>query len=54
MIAAGAREESNQAQPTNERPDHDGRIDAITPIETPLPAAPIQLDADDIRILQGA
>ncbi|CAN7263952.1 exodeoxyribonuclease V subunit beta [Caballeronia sp. LjRoot34] len=54
MIAAGAREESNQAQPTDERPDHDGRIDAIaaltlaTPIETPLP--PIQLDTDDILL----
>jgi exodeoxyribonuclease V beta subunit len=51
MIAAGAREESNQPQPADERPDHDGRIDAITlvtPIETPSPVAPIQLDADDI------
>jgi len=48
MIAAGAREESNQTQPADERPDHDGLIDAITPIETPLPAAPIPLDADDI------
>jgi len=51
MIAAGAREESNQPQPADERPDHDGRIDAIvlaTPLETPLPAAPIPLDADDI------
>jgi exodeoxyribonuclease V beta subunit len=51
MIAAGAREESNQPQPADERPDHDGRIDAIvlaTALETPLPAAPIPLDADDI------
>jgi len=50
MIAAGAREESNQPQPADERPDHDGRIDAIapvTPLETPSPVAPIQLDADD-------
>jgi exodeoxyribonuclease V beta subunit len=51
MIAAGAREESNQPQPADERPDHDGRIDAIvlaTALETPLPVAPIPLDADDI------
>jgi exodeoxyribonuclease V beta subunit len=48
MIAAGAREESNQAQPTDERPDHDGRIDAIASIEAPSPVAPVQLDPDDI------
>ncbi len=48
MIAAGAREESNQTQPADERPDHDGRIDAIASIEAPLPAIPIQLDPDDI------
>jgi len=54
MIAAGAREESNQPQLTDERPDHDGRIDAIaaltlvTPIETPL--LPIQLHTDDILL----
>ncbi|KLU22021.1 exodeoxyribonuclease V subunit beta, partial [Caballeronia mineralivorans PML1(12)] len=51
MIAAGAREESNQPQPADERPDHDGRIDAMTlatPLETPLPVAPIPLDTDDI------
>lgn len=51
MIAAGAREESNQPQPADERPDHDGRIDAITrvtPVETLSPVAPVQLDADDI------
>ncbi|MFK4447034.1 exodeoxyribonuclease V beta subunit [Caballeronia udeis] len=48
MIAAGAREESNQAQPADERPDHDGLIDAIAAVETPVPAAPVQLAADDI------
>ncbi|CAH2807754.1 MAG: Exodeoxyribonuclease V beta chain (EC [uncultured Caballeronia sp.] len=48
MIAAGAREESNQAQPADERPDHDGLIDAVMVAETPVPAAPVQLAADDI------
>ncbi|CAH2782002.1 MAG: Exodeoxyribonuclease V beta chain (EC [Candidatus Burkholderia crenata] len=48
MIVAGAREESNQAQLVDERPDHDGLIDAITAAEMPVPAAPVQLAADDI------
>ncbi|CAH2791850.1 MAG: Exodeoxyribonuclease V beta chain (EC [uncultured Caballeronia sp.] len=48
MIAAGAREESNQAQPADERPDHDGLIDAVMVAKTPVPAAPVQLAADDI------
>jgi exodeoxyribonuclease V beta subunit len=52
MIAAGAREELNQPQPADERPDHDGLIDAIAAAESPLPSllppTPIQLDADDI------
>ena len=48
MIAAGAREESNQPQPTDERPDHDDRIETLTSIEAPSAVAPIPLDADDI------
>ncbi|SOE59418.1 DNA helicase/exodeoxyribonuclease V, beta subunit [Burkholderia sp. D7] len=48
MIAAGAREESNQAPPADERPDHDGLIDAITASETTVLAASVQLAADDI------
>ncbi|WP_119024632.1 exodeoxyribonuclease V subunit beta [Burkholderia sp. PAMC 26561] len=48
MIAAGAREESNQPQPADERPDHDGRIDAVVSLEPPLPETPVPLDPDDI------
>jgi exodeoxyribonuclease V beta subunit len=44
MIAAGAREESNQPQAADERPDHDGRIEAIVSAEPQLPDTPLQLD----------
>jgi exodeoxyribonuclease V beta subunit len=48
MIAAGAREESNQPQPADERPDHDGRIDAIASADPQLPEPPVPLHPDDI------